>query len=290
MLPLYEETGEEMHLYKRHPHHVSPHLHNSIEMVYLTEGSVALGIGEDLYAMGAGDFAIIFPGLIHHYQNFGDVPGTIYHLLVSPSMCGRYYSRMQQSYAASPVIKKEDQDPDIPYVMKRLMKEYRRLDDRRKGEAEPGSTAKDREAYLDEDQDALDSAYAQVLIARALPMIDLKERKSEADESDLVTLTVTYIAANFREPVTLTGMAHELGVSQYTLSRIFSSTFHCNFNTYLNDARLNYAVALLENTDQPITDICYNSGFESQRTFNRVFKERYHVTPAQYRKGSIITE
>ena len=55
---------------------------------------------------------------------------------------------------------------------------------------------------------------------------------------------------------------------------------------YLNDARLNYACHRLENTSDAITNICYDSGFESQRTFNRVFKERYKVTPSEYRNTS----
>ena len=32
-----------------------------------------------------------------------------------------------------------------------------------------------------------------------------------------------------------------------------------------------------------ITDICLDAGFDSQRTFNRVFRERYRMTPREYR-------
>ena len=75
----------------------------------------------------------------------------------------------------------------------------------------------------------------------------------------------------------------DLGVSKYVLSRLFSKTFHRNFNQYLNGARLNYACHRLENTSDSITNICLDSGFESQRTFNRVFKERYKISPSDYR-------
>ena len=61
-------------------------------------------------------------------------------------------------------------------------------------------------------------------------------------------------------------------------------TFHCNFSKYVNGVRLNYAVAALENTMDSITNICLDCGFESQRTFNRVFKDRYKITPREYRK------
>ena len=39
----------------------------------------------------------------------------------------------------------------------------------------------------------------------------------------------------------------------------------------------------MECTDKSITDICLDAGFESQRTFNRVFREGYKVTSREYR-------
>ena len=70
--------------------------------------------------------------------------------------------------------------------------------------------------------------------------------------------------------------------------QIDAKTFHCNFSKYVNGVRLNYAVAALENTMDSITNICLDCGFESQRTFNRVFKERYKITPREYRKRIIM--
>ena len=85
-------------------------------------------------------------------------------------------------------------------------------------------------------------------------------------------------------------MAYDLGISKYVLSRLFAKTFHCNFASYVNGIRLNYAISMLDGTNKPITTICYDSGFESQRTFNRVFKERYRVTPREYRANMHIVE
>ena len=39
----------------------------------------------------------------------------------------------------------------------------------------------------------------------------------------------------------------------------------------------------MECTDKSITDICLDAGVESQRTFNRVFRERYKVTSREHR-------
>ena len=78
-------------------------------------------------------------------------------------------------------------------------------------------------------------------------------------------------------------MALEIGVSRYVLSRVFSGVFHTNFNRYVNEIRLSYACDLLEYTKRSITEIYLDAGFESQRTFNRAFREVYRVTPREYR-------
>ena len=51
----------------------------------------------------------------------------------------------------------------------------------------------------------------------------------------------------------------------------------------MNEHRLNYVVTLLEYTDMPITDICLEAGFQSKRTFNRAFQEKYRKTPREYK-------
>ena len=129
-------------------------------------------------------------------------------------------------------------------------------------------------------------AYAQMILAHVfttMPMMD----KSAVGSGDLIYNAVEYVAKNFRENISLEKMAYELCVSKYVLSRMFAKTFHCNFSKYVNGVRLNYAVAALENTMDSITNIGLDCGFESQRTFNRVFKERYKITPREYRKRII---
>lgn len=128
----------------------------------------------------------------------------------------------------------------------------------------------------------VDQCYVQIIIARSLPCFHLTE-KENFGSSDIIYQTVSYVAAHFKEEITLEIMAKDLGVSKYVLSRVFSSTFHKNYNQYLNEQRINYVISLLECSDQSITDICLDAGFQSQRTFNRVFHEMYKMSPREYR-------
>lgn len=259
MIPIYEEAQENLCIFKKKCKHVPPHLHKSIECVYVLEGSLALGIGQELYQMKEGDFAIIFPELIHHYQVFDKNGARACFLLALPALGGSYLSDLQKMCPENPVIPKEKVHPDIVYAMDTLLKE-------------------------DADNRIVRQAFFQILLARSMPCFKLVD-KEEVCCDNIVYQVVSYISANFREPISLPEMARKLGVSKYVLSRVFSGTFHRNFNQYLNETRLDYACALLEYSNASIIDVAMDSGFESQRTFNRVFRERFRKTPKAYRQA-----
>ena len=265
MLPLYEQSIEKLEIRHRRASHLPPHLHKAMECVLVTEGTLAIGIGPELYEMKEGDFSIVFPELTHHYQVFSENKCRAIFLYVDPSLITTFLTTMQQQCPKCPVISKKNVDQDILYSLQSLL----------------------RQRYGKTDL-ILQQAFVQIILARSLPQFELIE-KSTIGRDDIVYQTVSYIAANFRDPLSLTQMATDLGYSPYTLSRVFSGTFHKNFNQYLNEVRLEYATSLLLYTNQTITDIYMNAGFESQRTFNRVFSERFRMSPREYRKENILS-
>ena len=265
MLPIYAEFKNKLEIHHQKATHLAPHLHKSIECVLVTKGSLAIGIGPELYEMKEGDFAVVFPDLIHHYQVFDENGCRAIYLYIDPSLVTTYLETLQQQCPKTPVISKKNVDEDILYALKSLLRQRHSKTDL-----------------------MLQQAFAQIILARSLPWFELIERMT-IGKNDIVYQAVNYIAANFRNPISLTSMANDLGYSPYTLSRVFSGTFHKNFNQYLNEIRLEYACSLLLYTNQTITDIYMNAGFESQRTFNRVFLEEYRMSPRDYRKNRAST-
>lgn len=256
MLPLYEENRDNIVFFKKKSEHISPHLHNAIEIVYVTKGTLELGIKEELYHMNRGDFAVIFPNIIHHYQVFSKGENKAYYILVLPVLTESYAELLQKKVPAEVVIPADMVHKDIIYALEQL-------------------------EDIENINKTIMQAFVNIIIGRCIEYYELVDRNE--NEDDVVTQVVSYISRNFKESITLSSMAKALGVSKYALSRVFSSVFHTNFNQYLNHARLDYAVALLEYTRQTITEICMNSGFESQRTFNRVFREQFKISPREYR-------
>lgn len=262
MQPFYEQTKDNLEIHCRRSRHLSPHLHKSLECIYITKGTLELGIGQELYHMEEHDFAIIFPEIIHHCQVFSRGENQTMSLFASPTLSGGYLQTLTQYCPAYPILSRKELHPDIPYALESLKKLS-------SGEKE---------------QNILQQAFLQIILARTLPLFEMVE-KSTVGSDDIIYRTVAYISGHFTEPFSLTDMARDLGYSPYALSRVFSGTFHTNFNQYVNELRLNYACSLLQHTDQSVTDIWLNAGFNSQRTFNRVFKERYHISPREYRES-----
>lgn len=263
LLAYYENRSEGISVEWRKTVHVPPHLHEVIEIVYVTEGTIELGVGQELYHMDTGDFAIVFPNVIHHYQAFGTGKNKTIYLFVEPSLMPSYYAELQKCSPEYPVIKKKNVHTDIVNALKSLV-------------------------HTEKSSLILVQAYVQIILAHVfseMPMVD----KNSIGSDDLIYHAVEYVVKNFQNQITLEKMAYELGVSKYVLSRMFAKTFHCNFNKYVNGIRLNYASAILENSQDSITNICLDCGFESQRTFNRAFKERYKVTPREYRKRKLLS-
>ena len=98
---VYENTKEEIIAIKKTPVHRPPHLHNALEIVYVTEGCVELGVGEELFHMDQGDIGFIFPNIIHHYQVFSCQHNQAIYLNASPFLVDRFTDIWKQSAKAT---------------------------------------------------------------------------------------------------------------------------------------------------------------------------------------------
>ena len=65
-----------------------------------------------------------------------------------------------------------------------------------------------------------------------------------------------------------------------------------NLSAYINSFRLDYACRMLRNLDnkQTIDSFSKAAGFTTVRTFQRLFKERYGMTPAEFRESYAVRE
>jgi len=109
---------------------------------------------------------------------------------------------------------------------------------------------------------------------------------SQADEValDKVERVTQYVTENYGREIPLAVVAELVGMSDSAFSRFFAKATGNGFTRFLNRVRIARACELLTVTEQPITDICYDVGFNNVANFNRRFRELKAVTPREYRR------
>lgn len=92
-----------------------------------------------------------------------------------------------------------------------------------------------------------------------------------------------YIHLHFRENITLEQAAKQAQYSANYFSGCFRDWVGMSFVSYVQQLRLQFAEALLQASNLPVTEIGFASGFNTLGHFERVFKEKYGVSPVKYR-------
>ena len=123
---VYENTKEEIIAIKKTPVHRPPHLHNALEIVYVTEGCVELGVGEELFHMNQGDIGFIFPNIIHHYQVFSCQRNQAIYLNASPFLVDRFTDILENKAPKPPVIKASSIEPDVYHAFNSISRRTKR--------------------------------------------------------------------------------------------------------------------------------------------------------------------
>lgn len=147
----FKETKEEIFAIHRVSKHVSPHLHHAFEIVCVTEGTLELGVGQELYHMKKGDIGLIFSDIIHHYQVFSTGINKAVYILIPPSVTGIFAEKIQGCAPAYPMIQAEQLTPDVYHAIDAIMQ-------------------------LKEGEPMILQAYVQIILARCMNHLNLVEK------------------------------------------------------------------------------------------------------------------
>lgn len=112
------------------------------------------------------------------------------------------------------------------------------------------------------------------------------------DDQDkaLIAAIKDYILDHCEADISLSAISEQFHISKSHLSRLFKAVSGENFSTFAVDVKLEKAAFLLLNEpERSITDIASSLGYYTQTYFAKLFKQKYGVTPSQYRKNHIMS-
>lgn len=118
---------------------------------------------------------------------------------------------------------------------------------------------------------------------RYLPQIKGTQDTTHIQLSDKITELVDYILKNFEKKITLDDLSDRFFISKFYLAHTFKEEVGLSVGQFIKQVRLTHSLELLYHQTYSLDDIAIKSGFPSTRAFRDAFKEKYEVTPAQYR-------
>lgn len=102
-------------------------------------------------------------------------------------------------------------------------------------------------------------------------------------ESEISYKIVDYIYTNYNEDLNSKDVSNKFGINAIELNYHLKYLVEKNFECFLNYVRITKSVKLLLHTEDTISQIAYQVGYNSIRTFNRNFKKFYNTNPAKFR-------
>ena len=93
-----------------------------------------------------------------------------------------------------------------------------------------------------------------------------------------------YMNEHFREDISLQDLAVYCCISPFHFLRVFKRLTTYTPHQYLQQLRLKHGEILLKNGVVPVTELAYECGFSSVGYFATAFRNKYRVSPSQYRK------
>lgn len=248
------------------------HQHQFYEMFYLKNGSCIYYVNNQLYHLSSGDIFIVYPGDSHHTQYEGLTACERVIISFSPSI-------IHEDFWAT--------HPDLAHSMERSGKVILS----RQGKSQ-------MEALLSRmlDESTLASPYSsEFLYLETLTALLILQRDGifvyenmtpQSISSDIEEI-LRYIALNFALPLTLDEVAAKINLTPTYFSHKFKKETGTTFKEYLNHIRIRHSCQMLLTTDDSITEIAINCGFNSSNYYKDCFRRIYGISPREFRKNAL---
>ena len=248
------------------------HMHKKYEIYYQVTGTRRYVIEDSSYFINAGDVVLIDKDEVHKTSSADDNPHS------------RIVMNFNEEYVA-PVAEQLGVDPLSVFhqnvkVISGSMKEQARVEEilerllSYEGKATPEADAMRRLLICE----------LLLFLQECLANQALRKTESHRISNTTIDAVTGYIAANYREDLTLSGIAAQFYLNPYYLSRLFKRITNMNLVEYINSVRLRAAKDMLETTPMKIAEVAEASGFSTTAHFTRMFKAATGLPPQQYRK------
>lgn len=122
-----------------------------------------------------------------------------------------------------------------------------------------------------------------VVLRRARNFISV-EMNEGGNGQRRIRRAIKFMKEHYSDRLSLEQIAHAAYLSPYHFCRLFKNHAGMTCSKYLSILRVDRAKHLLKETDLSVSEVCFETGFNSLAYFDRVFKGLEGTTPSEYRQ------
>lgn len=233
------------------PVHINPEL----EILLVESGTVTVEDTRSAVILSAGEGVLIFPHQIHKFSCDETAKATVF--MFSYSLAEEFCNRFQKN---SPRLQKIAFDTEtlsyIHYTMVCLEKQY--------------------------DFYTVKSLFYAMVSAFRRKLHEMLP--ASAQDTFEIEKAIEYLFFHLDEDLSLEKLANHFNINKSSFGRCFKETTEVTFGEFLRNVRIEKSKSLLLKNVSTITEIAYECGFGSVRSFNRAFVEVVGCTPTEFRR------
>jgi AraC-like DNA-binding protein len=258
----YENKDQTVFLRQGDSLEFGAHLHTHFELVYMLDGKTRALVDSKDYVVEAGDVLLVFPNQIHQYFRIGLENFLI--IIFPLSLCSEFQSFLKAKLPVSPVIRNAATKPEILQTLLQI---------------------KQQSDVKTSFSEGIIKGHFLVLLGELFQLMTFEDAKAAG--SDTLQSVISFCLENYQKDISLDRVAEALHISKYYLSHVFADKLHMRFNDYIAMLRMTEACNLLIDGKLSITEIAYEVGFNTPRSFNRAFLKHVGMTPRDYQKSCL---
>ncbi|MBZ9686340.1 helix-turn-helix domain-containing protein [Clostridium estertheticum] len=252
------------------------HWHNSIEIIFVLEGSVNVLIESGNYEVYEREIEIVNCDEAHRIYSKEKNKVLIFHL--DPTFFEKYYDDMKNIYFYTNSSEEGAQKEEKYDILRNYLSILA--------------------CEVIQKSENFDDQIEAVLVKLLFHLINNfhylnyheKDSKENVIQFQRYHRIRKYIYNNYMNKISLQDIASLEYLSPYYLSHQIKDMAGTNFSELVNIVRVDESIKLLLDTDKTISDISLDVGFSHARYYNRSFKDHYKCTPLQFRKKYCIPE
>ena len=229
------------------------HVHQFAELLYILDGEMTVTVDGRAEHLSSGSAALIFPFQTHKFYSPGKVKAAMY--LFSSSLLPSFFAQNDSKVGSGST-----------FVISEATRRHFE---------EKILTQRDLSLYSVK-------AFLYLTVCDFLSQNDLVEGFAD---TTVAAKVATYVSKHYQEQISIGTVAAAIGYSSNYLSHCIQRIFNLNFCSLLASLRVDRARKLLVETHKSCIEICYECGFNSERTFHRQFKSITGKTASDYREN-----